>query len=186
MGITDPARLWSRDEITARSCPVPATPGVYGWYFREIPPLVPTGGCLTHRGLTLLYVGISPRKPSKKGKASGNNLQKRLRGHMRGNASGSTLRLTLGCLLADRLMLKLRPVGPSRRLTWGPGEDTLSEWMSRNAFVTWTEHPEPWVIEEKLIRELALPLNLQGNDHPFRPALTRLRTETKARARRRR
>ena len=30
MGITDPTRLWSRDEITARPSPVPATPGVYG------------------------------------------------------------------------------------------------------------------------------------------------------------
>jgi hypothetical protein len=48
------------------------------------------------------------------------------------------------------------------------------------------EHPEPWLIEEKLIRELALPLNLQGNDHPFCPVLTQLRTEAKARARRER
>jgi hypothetical protein len=158
--------------------------GVYGWYFREIPPLVPVEGCATHQGLTLLYVGISPRKPSKEGKASGQQLRKRLRGHLQGNASGSTLRLTLGCLLADDLGLSLRPVGASGRLTWGPGEDTLSEWMSRNALVTWIEHPEPWVVEEKLIRELTLPLNLQGNDHPFRSVLTRLRTETKAQARR--
>ena len=45
------------------------------------------------------------------------HLRKRLRGHLRGNASGSTLRLTLGCLLADQLRLKLRPVGASKRLT---------------------------------------------------------------------
>jgi hypothetical protein len=50
--------------------------------------------------------------------------------------------------------------------------------------VTWIEHPEPWVVEKKLIRELALPLNLQGNDHLFRPVLRRLRTDAKARARR--
>jgi hypothetical protein len=61
---------------------------------------------------------------------------------MRGNTSGSTLRLTLGCLLADDLGLKLRPVGRTGRLTWGPGEDTLSEWMSRNAFVTWIEREQ--------------------------------------------
>ncbi len=132
-GITDPVRLWSRDEITARPSPVPATPGVYGWYFREIPPRVPAEGCVSHQGLTLLYVGISPRKPTKEGKPSGNNLRKRLRGHMRGNASGSTLSLTLGCLLAEDLGLRLRPVGASGRLTWGPGEDTLSDWMSPNA-----------------------------------------------------
>ena len=48
------------------------------------------------------------------------------------------------------------------------------------------EHPEAWVVEEELIRELVLPLNLQGNDHPFRPVLTPLRTEAKAEARRQR
>lgn len=80
----------------------------------------------------------------------------------------------------DELELKLRPVGRSRRLTWGPGEASLSEWMGQNACVTWVKHPKPWVIEERLIRELALPLNLQGNDHPFRPVLTRLRTDAKA------
>ena len=52
---------------------------------------------------------------------------------------------------ADELGFKLRPVGASRWLTRGPGEDKLSDWMSRNAFVTWIEHPEPWVVEEKLI-----------------------------------
>jgi hypothetical protein len=56
--------------------------------------------------------------------------------------------------------------------------------MSRNVFVTWIEHPEPWLIEDELIREVVLPINLQGNDHPFRSVLTRLRTETKAQARR--
>ena len=101
---------------------------------------------------------------------------------MRGNASGSTLRLTLGCLLADELGLRFSPVGASGRLTWGPGESTLSDWMSRIAFVTWIEHPEPWLIEEELIRELALPLYLLENNHPFRPVLTRLRTEARASA----
>ena len=52
---------------------------------------------------------------------------------------------------ADELGFKLRPVGASRWLTRGPGEDKLSDWMSRNACVTWTEHPEPWPVEEKLI-----------------------------------
>ena len=90
----------------------------------------------------------------------------------------------MGITHPARLWSRVRPVGASGRLRWGPGEDTLSEWMSRNAFVTLIEHSEPWGIEEELIRELALPLNLQGNDHPFRSLLTELRTEAKARARR--
>jgi hypothetical protein len=34
-----------------------------------------------------------------------------IRYHYTGNASGSTLRLTLGCLLAERLGIQLRRVG---------------------------------------------------------------------------
>ena len=49
----------------------------------------------------------------------------------RGNAYGSTLRLTLGCLLADQLGIELRRVGSGTRLTFGDGEQALSEWMRR-------------------------------------------------------
>ena len=45
----------------------PAAPGVYAWWFREIPPGLSTGGCLQHLGLRLLYVGISPKRPSASG-----------------------------------------------------------------------------------------------------------------------
>jgi len=57
--------------------------------------MVPTDGCLTKDGHTLLYVGISPKNDS-----SSENLRKRVNYHFRGNAEGSTLRLTLGTLLA--------------------------------------------------------------------------------------
>ena len=36
-GLVQPARLWSRAEVLARPSPVPRRPGVYGWYFRELP-----------------------------------------------------------------------------------------------------------------------------------------------------
>ena len=125
-----PHRLYSRAEILSRPCPVPAEPGLYGWYFREIPPGVPTEGCTNAEGLTLLYVGISPKAPPRNGRTpSRENLAKRLRNHMRGNASGSTLRLTLGCLLAEVLRIRLRQVGSGRRLTLADGEERLSKWL---------------------------------------------------------
>jgi hypothetical protein len=43
------------------------------------------------------------------------NLRKRLRYHYRGNAYGSTLRLTLGALLNEQLIIQLRRVGSGSR-----------------------------------------------------------------------
>jgi len=35
--------------------------------------------------------------------------------------------------------------------------------MAENAFVSWVVRERPWNLEDVLIRELNLPLNLQGN-----------------------
>ncbi|WP_368418925.1 GIY-YIG nuclease family protein, partial [Rhodovarius sp.] len=61
--------------------------------------------CLSVNGHTLLYVGISPKNES-----SSQNLRKRITYHYRGNAEGSTLRLTLGVLLAQQSDFPLRRV----------------------------------------------------------------------------
>lgn len=181
-----PERLWTRAEILTHPCPVPRVGGVYGWFFREIPQGVPTTGCVAHEGHTLLYAGISPTAPPTNGKPpSAQTLFHRVRYHMRGNAEGSTLRLTLGCLLADELGIALRRVGSGRRMTFGAdGEVALSEWLSANARVTWCEHDRPWELEARCIGSLSLPLNLaQNRAHPFHGALTSIRAEAKARAR---
>ena len=65
--LLNPSRLWTRSEVLTRPCPVPREPGVYAWYFRCIPPGVPTSGCHTYQDLTLLYTGISPRHPPANG-----------------------------------------------------------------------------------------------------------------------
>ena len=93
-----------------------------------MPPGVPVDGCHEFHGSRLLYVGIAPSRPGGKSKQ---NLGKRVRQHFRGNASGSTLRLSLGCLLGDELGIRLRPVGASGRLTFGKdGERELSDGSS--------------------------------------------------------
>ena len=179
-----PSRLWSRGEVFARSRPVPYDPSVYGWYFRELPPGVPGAECVTCDGCTLLYIGIAPRPPAKNGSISSRTLRTRLRQHYSLNAAGSTLRLTLGCLLAKQLGIELRRVGSGERMTFGDGERILSEWMSENAFVCWLEHSAPWEIEPALIRELRPPLNLAENSyHPFCAQLSEIRKHAKARAR---
>ncbi len=183
--ILDPQLLWSRAEILARPSPVPRSPGAYAWYFREIPDGVPYHDCITHQGLTLLYIGIAPTLPPANGKpASKRTLTNRLREHMRGPAEGSTLRLSLGCLLGASLGLELRRVGSGRRMTFGTGERVLSEWMEHNALVAWTIQERPWEVEKQLIHAVSLPLNLEQNrHHPFHDALSACRSAAKARAR---
>jgi hypothetical protein len=174
-----PSQPFSRAEILSHPCPVPAERGVYAWFFKEVPPGVPTDGCILQNGLTLLYVGISPSSDGGRG-----TLRSRLRQHMRGNAEGSTLRLSLGCLLSKRLKIRLQRVGGGTRLTFGvEGEAKLSSWMDKNAFVAWKEHPKPWAVERRLLKELALPLNLDQNDHPYGTELAELRKNARDAAR---
>jgi hypothetical protein len=122
-----PTKLWTRTEVLALGCPVPASAGVYAWFFDSLPEGVPTEGLVRSAGLTLLYVGISPKRPRAVGSPSRQTLRSRLRYHFRGNAEGSTLRLSLGCLLSQSLGIELRRVGSGRRMTFGAGERALTD-----------------------------------------------------------
>jgi hypothetical protein len=161
-----PDRLYSASDIGSRPCPVSASPGLYAFYFKEAPPGIDTRGCHRVDQRALLYVGIAPKPPPLNGRApSKSHLRQRLRTHYFGNAAGSTLRRTLGCLLSDQLAIQLRRVGSGGRYTFtNPGEQLLDEWMKRHAFVTWTETNAPWALEKQLLSSgLRLPLNLDGN-----------------------
>jgi hypothetical protein len=69
-------------------------------------------------------------------------------------------------------------------MTFGSGEAKLSDWLAANALVAWCPHPAPWVLEEKMISTLSLPLNLdQNRGHAFHQQLSELRRTAKARAR---
>jgi hypothetical protein len=168
--------LYTRNQILTQPSPVPKRPGVYGWYFKRVPPSIPADEYVTWNALTLLYIGISPSRPGSK-----HNLRKRIRTHYRGNAYGSTLRKSLGCLLGEELGIHLQRVGESSRLIhFGSGEEVLSDWMAENAFVTWIEYERPWEIEEELILLFKVPLNLRENEeHPFYHILSKLRAEGK-------
>ena len=178
--LTNPRYLYSRSEVLSNPCPVPEERGVYAWYFKDIPGNTPSDGCITKDDLTLLYVGISP-----KSNRSRENLRKRISYHYKGNAGGSTLRLSLGILLTGKSGFPLRRVGSGKRMTFTHlGEQWLDKWMDRNASVCWVKHPEPWRLEDELLNTLSLPLNIQGNsDHFFVEKLCRLRKEATRSAR---
>lgn len=172
-------RLLSASEVCGSPSAVPAVAGVYGWWFDEVPGGVPVDGCVRRDRWTLLYVGISPKRPPVNGRPpSRQTARDRIRYHFRGNAEGSTLRLTLGVLLG----LELRRVGSGTRRTFASQEVALSEWMACHARVSVAIHEEPWVLESRLIGELVLPLNLDQSGHPFRSVLSAMRSAAKARA----
>ena len=167
-----PERLWSRAEVLTRPTPIPPVPGIYGWHFATAPdPALDSN--------RLLYVGIAPRymRP----RVSRQSLRTRIRYHFRGNAAGSTLRLTLGCLIG----LELRRVGSGARLTFGrAGEVALDAWLADNARVCWYPCDEPWLAEAAVIGTADLPLNLdQNRAHPFHARLTEVRSTARRRAR---
>ena len=164
MPFFEDAPLVGRQDTLSLPDRIPVTRGVYAWFFREPPPTVPLDGCFRRDGKTLLYVWISPKNSQ-----SRQHLRKRITYHYRGNAEGSTLRLTLGALLAPYSDFPLRRVGSGRRMTFTHlGEQWLDAWMDRNALVCWIEHPEPWMPERELFQSKNLPLNVEGTRHrPF-------------------
>ena len=89
------------------------------------------------------------------------NLKTRIKTHYSGNAEGSTLRRTLGILLATESNFPLRRVGSGTRTTFThPGEQWLDQWMEKNAKVYWIANEEPCFLEETLISSISLPLNI--------------------------
>jgi hypothetical protein len=98
----------------------------------ELPAPIDTTECCMHDGLVLMYVGISPRRPPITGEAaSRQNIRKRLWAHYAGNAEGSTLRKTLGCLLFGQLGIQLRRVGSGRRWTFADGSSCFRPGCAR-------------------------------------------------------
>jgi hypothetical protein len=180
-----PQQLASRKEVIGRDSIVPAVAGIYAWYFKVPPSLdMDLTSYWSQQGAYLLYVGISPSKPPANGKPpSKGTLRRRISTHMRGNASSSTLRYSVGCLLSQALDIQLRRVGRTERFYFSKGESVLSAWLEKNALVTWIPHNDPWLVEEEAISDLNLPLNLaQNRDHPYYQKLSRARRDAREEA----
>jgi len=168
------SKLYSRDEINTKPYPIPAKPGFYAFFFKDVPEFIPTQNCYVRDGFALLYLGISPSSIT-----SNANLLKRIRNqHMNGNASGSTLRFTLASILGSRLNVSL--IEKSSRIFLGDNEKILNKWLDENARVSFVECEQPWLYESTLIQNLDLPLNLEHNtQHPFYGTLKKLRLDAR-------
>ncbi len=166
--IINPEKLYSRSEVLSKPCPVLERGGFCAFYFQDIPPEVPVEGCHVKDSKTLLYIGIS-----------GNLRTRVVSNHFRGNASISTLRLSMGLLLS----LSLRRVKERIRFT-REDEEWLNDWMEDHAFVCWVEHNALGNIKGEILTELSPPLNIDYNKHhPFSMRLSRMREDAKNEAR---
>ena len=54
--------------------------------------------------------------------------------------------------------------------------------MEQNARVSWIADEEPWLLEGILIANIPLPLNIQDNNHAFKPILSAMRSKAMAEA----
>jgi hypothetical protein len=163
-----PVPINSIKDILDNPKQIPDRAGIYYWYFKEnsIPHLINLHKCKkAHDNFLLMYVGISPGRAN-----SSQTLQTRvLKKHLGGPAHTSTLRLSLGCLLAETLGIQLRLIGNEDNVKFfsadeGDGEKDLTEWMKNNALISWEEVNEPWNIEAEIIKIGFFPLNLDDNE----------------------
>ena len=175
--LTDPSDAMTRSEALAAGSRLPKS-GIYSWWFTGLDQLVPHDDVVRQGDWAMLYIGISPGRSW-----SRSNLRARLTQHLNLNAKGSTLRLTLGVLLAEELGLELRRVGSGKRLTFHCGESRLNSWLDVHARVKVVALDEPWILEPEVITGSWLPLNLDHNTHPFGRALSSMRAAARQRAR---
>lgn len=171
-----PNIFYSRLELQESPKLIPTENGIYFWWIKNLPEIVPVQDCLKLGEYYLVYSGISLDKRGKPNSKS--TLRTRIRTHYFGNAEGSTLRRTLGILLAQQSGFPLRRVGSGKRITFTHlCEQWLDHWMEENTRISWILDPEPWVLEENMFKSVSLPLNLKGNEHVFKNTLSTLRKE---------
>lgn len=164
--------------IVAGEVAVPKAPGVYAWYFEPLKLGIRSGYYeVLADGLALLYSGSVPGRMGSRG-----NLRERLRNHLKNTARQSSLRLSLGALLLDKLSLEPRKRSDGR-VDFGGTEGILSGWIARHGAVSWVCGSDPWKMEASLVKSLGVPLNLHGNEgHPFFHVLASARAHVREKA----
>lgn len=150
----------------------PKAPGLYAWWVAPgaLPgitgPRHPSGEVGE-----LAYVGIA------------SDLRRRVGGnHIAGRTGQSTLRRGLAALLLTSERFTTRRQG-SKVVLVPDDEIRLSDWMRRHLRVSWTEHPEPALVEEAVIARMGSPMNVAFNRaHPLYPVITAARSAYRASA----
>jgi hypothetical protein len=164
--LLEPEALHSPKDIARDPTVVPHEPGIYGWWFDEALPDIPREGSLLLGDRRLLYVGIAPS--GARGTSGKRTLRDRLKNHCRGPVAHSTLRRTL-LALGDDSRFAARTNHRGKLTLTSTEENDLTTWMAEHLRVAWMVHPQPWELEEALIKlgQPRLPLNIMGSTDTF-------------------
>jgi hypothetical protein len=158
---------------------LPAKPGFYAWWVaRGSIDGSPHHPHPARPGLGLLYIGISPKRPT-----SGGLIRSRVVDqHLRGNTASSTLRFVLAAFLLDEL--NLTPRATTKKVILDREDNArLRQWQFDHLKLTWCERARPWEVEDAVIALLQPPLNCAANEsHPFHPRVTAARAAFRAAA----
>lgn len=160
--LLQPRRLFHPAEILNTPSAAPRASGIYGWWLKDPPSIIPVDGTREQDGFHLLYIGIAPHGPK-----SASTLFHRLKTHCRGPIAQSTFRRTLASLLHEPLRLDPMLTHSKKLGLPRAHEHALSQWMSDYARTAWIEHAEPWNLERLLLATNMFPLNIGGSKHAF-------------------
>ena len=131
---------------------------------------------IQHHGYYLLYVGI----------AKGQSIKERIVDKHLHSAHVSTLRFSIGSLLAHKHNVVPFPNAKSGKFAIDEAWDVegrISRLIQENAMLSWVESKQPEVVERALLgdyKRVSFPLNIRGNrQHPFCSTLSEIRSKYK-------
>jgi len=163
---------------------LPDSPGLYFWYYKNIDELFSKeqkeklylDSVIKSNGYFLLYIGI----------AKGQSIKQRIIDKHLNSAHVSTLRHSIGSLLANKARLKPSLIVEAGKFAidkdWRV-EKRITEFLKENAKISWIIDENPNGLETFLLgdyRRYSLPLNINNNlNHPFCEILMGLRKKYK-------
>ncbi len=141
------------DPFCNNRCSIQESPGNYIVTIRDIS-VLPT------RGHEIITKEFDEKNIIYTGKST--NLKKRIwNNHITGNASLSTLRLSLGCLLGYTLISRDKNDPYNGKVRFSPEEEKkLSSWIKENLVFYYFVNDKQSELELSLIKEFNPPLNL--------------------------
>ena len=163
----------SSARLAANPSLIPAVPGTYMIFFDSGTLFLEQAGYLDFSaefplsidGFDLLYAG-----------ATRDSLRVRALQHVVGDSRSSSLRMTVGALLAHELALE--PVGDGTRtyFSFGDGERRLTDWLCAHTRVAVHPCDDPFALEKELLRSFPIPLNItERKRHAYSKYLMALR-----------
>lgn len=163
---------------------LPDSPGLYFWYFQNIDELFPEeqkerlylDSVIKNNVYFLLYLGTT----------EGQSIKQRITDKHLNSAHVSTLRHSIGSLLAHKARLKPSFIVETGKFAidkdWGV-EKRITKYLKENAKISWIIDENPNRLETSLLgnyRRLSFPLNINKNrNHSFCETLMDLRKKYK-------